>query len=248
MQFSPLEDRVLPLYADVICWRCMHSLRGVPGRFCPQCGAERGDARVRTGPAESQAPPRWAQRYLQTPGAGYYALVSAGCVAALMASAVPGWLAPPAIIAIGLLPLLAVVWGARVASLALVLTAIGWRHAPPAALRRLIIAPMMMVFTIGMVALDVPSRAALRLSRPAMDRWVKRVLDGKRSAMRQQWIGLYPARDISLNEDGVWFRTPGTIPNGGSGFVYSPNGWPEDSHELTFRRRGGGWYEWVHHF
>src|SRR5262245_9340775 len=122
MQFSPLEDRRAAYPTATTCRSCMFELRGLPGRFCPQCGTERCmDATIatrrsadfdglpgRAQPSDTDAqwpkhprapargpkrnPPVWARRFLKLPAAGFHAILLAGCGSAMLASAVPGGL------------------------------------------------------------------------------------------------------------------------------------------------------------
>jgi hypothetical protein len=244
MIFTPLHDRIATDSPERMCWRCNHSLRGLPGRFCPQCGAQRHTNDHETADSKRGCVSLWAQRFLAPPKTGFHASLTASCATALVAAAVPGGLAPAAGIALGSLTLLGLWWSVRAALYLLTLVLIRPRTGPCGAGRRFAIAPIVVVVTMGMIALGLPSRVLFRLSRPAMDRWVERVMCGDRSAAREQWIGVYPAREISFTEDGVWFRVPWTMAKGGSGFLFSPREQPVTTGEMTFRRRGGGWYEW----
>lgn len=247
MFYPPPDDRVVTS-PEPVCWRCMHSLRGLPGRFCPQCGAARDAYTAQIVRSRPDGVPSWARRFLTLPGAVFHAAVQGACLAALVAAALPGGLAPAAGIAIGSLTLLGLVWAVRAAAFLLTLALIRPPSAPRGAGCRFAIAPIVVLATVGMIALQLPARVAFRLSRPQMDRWVERVMCGDRAALREGRIGLYPARDISFTEHGVWFRVPWTMPNGGSGFLFSPSERPLTTGEMTYWRRGGGWYEWAHDF
>ena len=98
-----------------------------------------------------------------------------------------------------------------------------------------------------LVRAGIPTKARFYVSLPAMNRLVEQAKMDPDSILDEEWVGLYPMRDVAIFEGGFRFlvRWAGFLDPGG--FAYSENGYPPGIEECDFYGPiHENWYIWSH--
>jgi hypothetical protein len=137
--------------------------------------------------------------------------------------------------------------GLWVASAAIEIAVVKWIGRPPR--RRetvvLVITPVLLAVTCGLLAFGLPCRLMFLANKPALDRWAQACLATPGTPPEQARIGSYEAYGIEPIPGGVKFFVAGSgFFRSGGGFAYSPKGPPTPDRfaSETFTPIGGAWY------
>ncbi len=82
------------------------------------------------------------------------------------------------------------------------------------------------------------------ISRPAMDRMAKQLIDSRQPYAADQWVGVYKARRIRAVPGGMRFTVEDSDRAYKAGFVYLPNVNPRKNAFRSYYHLGHGWYAW----
>ena len=101
--------------------------------------------------------------------------------------------------------------------------------------------------TFGSVALDLPFKTRLALSRPAMDMVAAEILAG--GTTERSWIGLWPVEHVEVFDGSMSFFIDGSGFMTRVGLAYSPKDAPPDPDGFVeYVDLGGGWWRWTESF
>jgi len=237
---------VLPSDTTARCLGCGYALRGLTETRCPECGRAFDPTNPTTFWHE-RVPGRVGRAWLKAPGWPLNTAAVLAGLAMLASDSVPGgywWLFLLALL--GWLVIGAVWFVGLVVGLLLARYYRRPFREQSARWRRWGLAPAVAAVAAALVALHVPLRTTFWLSRSAMDRLAQQVMNSAPGAPASpdRWVGLYYATRIERWRDGMRFEIPDTgFSDSANGFVYSPNGRPEEyvSRPWPF---DGPWYIW----
>lgn len=228
-----------------LCLDCGYALRGLPTPRCPECGREfdpLDPATMNMGRELSSlakwvlGPIRWEVN-LMSWGALVFAIWSARQPGEELARS-GGWL-----ILVGL----ATLWLAWPLVRVIAARKYGWPHSLLMQGQKLrVTVGLCFVLTAAAVHYSLPLKAAVKFSRPAMDKLAADLIASGQPYADDQWVGVYHARRIKVIPGGVRFTVEEQNRAYKSGFTYLPKvnpktvGW----RNKNYRYLGDGWWAW----
>jgi hypothetical protein len=228
-----------------LCLTCNYSLRGLPTARCPECGREfdpMDPATMNMG-RELSATAKWVLGPVRWPVnlATWAALLFALWFARLPGGQIRS--SPALLILIGL----GLLWLAWPVLRVMAARKYGWPHSllMRGQKQRIAVGAALMLASAAIV-FALPFRAAVAVSRPAMDRMAQQIVASVKPYGEDQWVGLYPARRIKQVPGGMRFTVEERNRAYKSGFTYLPKvdpkrvGWSNKN----YRYLGGGWWSW----
>lgn len=233
-----------------LCAACNYPLRQLSEYRCPECGQAFDPHDITTVNAGKPLTPA-ARNLLRPVGGWFLTWVVILAIATLIFATGPEIYFLPFLICMGCWLLTGLWWGVRFVGCLFS----HWKNHQPLFLHQRkwlqwALAPIVVIGTVGLLELRVPFYVAFLISKPALDRFVTEVTAKPDAEWADQWIGLFPVRDIEESQDGmVRFVVDGTGFLGAGGLEYRP--------ENSFMRSGpfrlrkqilGNWYRYVEEF
>ena len=228
-----------------LCLDCGYALRGLLTPRCPECAREFDplDPATMNMGRELSAVAQWVLGPVHWP----VNLASWGALAfAVWSARLPGEQIATSN-ALIILILLAILWLAWPLVRVIAARRYGWPHSLLMQGQKLRIAVGLCLLLASVaIRLDLPLKATLYLSRPAMDRMASQLIASGQPYADDQWLGLYSAKRIKTVPGGVRFICEQDNRAYRSGFIYLPKvdpnrtGWQNKS----YRYVGGGWWAW----
>jgi hypothetical protein len=230
---------------------------------------EARDQMVRVGPPLDYADGRpaaravWMSRWLASPpGPALHALTGLALLLTFAATYVPGGQFALIMLVIPAWLALLAAWFVRALAAAVLALRHRARDVAPRRLVHWLVLPAVLLLAIVCVHFDLPYRAALRLSRPAMDRWAEQVLAETPPATtmpatpamrmnvvpRRAHAGLFPVGEAERLPTGFRFSIAGAGFIDTEGFAYSTTPLPPRDGSDRYQPIGGNWYRWHWHF
>jgi len=226
-----------------LCLDCNYALHGLPNPRCPECGREFDPADPQT---MNMGRPLTAMKlWILGPIHWHVTLLTWAAMAfALWFARLPGgkvrnspalWI----LIAMGGLwlawPIVRRIVGRRC----------GW---PQSLLlrgqkQRIIVGFVLLLAAVG-VWYRVPLKLAMWISRPAMDRMAKELIDSKQPYGEDRWVGVYKARRVKAVPGGMRFTVEDSDRTYRAGFIYLPDVDPKKSTWRSYYSLGDGWWTW----
>lgn len=227
-----------------LCLDCGYALVGLPTPRCPECGRAfdpLDPATMNMGRELSElakwvlGPVRWPVSY-----ATWGAMLVALWYARLPGGQIAGSASLKILIALGALWL---TWPlVRLAAA----RKYGWPHS-------LVMRGQRLRLTVGVTMMlaalaiwrQLPMRAALKISRPAMDQVVADLKTSGGPYLDDRRVGVYHARRIkTVPGDGVRFTVEESNRAYRSGFIYLPHADPKRATRRSYQYVGDGWWAW----
>jgi hypothetical protein len=232
-----------------LCLTCGYALHGLPTPRCPECGREFDPLDPRTmnmGRELSElakfvlGPVRWPVSFMSW-GAIAMALWYARLPGGQIAQSSSIWI----------LVSLGVLWIAWPIVRIIAAKTYGW---PTSLLMR----GQRLRLTVGLCILaaavaifyQLPMRAALAISRPAMDKMATDLLASGEQYGDDKWCGVYKATRVKViptpgnSRGGVRITVEETNRAYRSGFLYLPNAETKRNYRRSYQYVGGGWWAW----
>ncbi len=110
--------------------------------------------------------------------------------------------------------------------------------------------PFLVVLAITLVGWDVPTRLGFNVSRLALENLARTVLNSPDAKFKQQWAGVYKAKEVGLLPAGfrgvqIKVAPPQDAERIDSGFAYCPAGnLPPRIGKIEFEKLNDQWYAW----
>jgi hypothetical protein len=228
-----------------LCLECGYALRGLPMPRCPECGREFDpmDSATMNMGRELSPLAKWVLGPVHWP---INLLTWGALLFTLWMARLPGDQIGTST-SIVILTLLALLWLAWPIVRIVAARRYGWPHSLLMRGQKLRIA-VGLCLMLGVVAIhfDLPLRAALSISLPAMDRMATRLIESGEPYADDQWVGVYRARRIKMIPGGVRFTCEEQNRAYRSGFTYLPKVDPKRTgwRNKSYRYVGGGWWAW----
>jgi hypothetical protein len=226
------------------CRHCQYPLRGLTEHRCPECG-QAFDPADATTMNVGRPLSKFARRCLNPTGYWFAGLSAANAAFILVATAAPGWYWGLVMLSLLIWLLIGGWWCLRVGLY--ILISIIYRQPLYWHKRqwlKWLVAPLVVVLTIGLVKVGAPWKTAFLLSRPAMEQLAMQARQQPNNPPQPNWVGLFPIDSVRVDAAGtLTFRIRGT------GFLFEehffghqPSGnWPEAG--VNHRRiLGSNWF------
>jgi hypothetical protein len=114
--------------------------------------------------------------------------------------------------------------------------------------RQRILVGLCLLIGAALILKQLPLRAAMAVSQPAMDRMAQDLIASGQPYADDQWVGVYPAKRIKVlpGNTGVRFTVEQDNRAYRSGFVYFPHIDPKKSswRNKDYRHVSGSWWAW----
>jgi hypothetical protein len=245
---SPPAQPAAPAAQPIgLCLTCNYPLFGLPTPRCPECGREfdpMDPATMNMGRELSELA-KWVLGPVRWPVS---VLTWAALAFALWSARLPGGQVR-ASASLLILIALGVVWLAWPIVRVIAARKYGW----PQSLimrgqkQRIAVGLCLMLGSLA-VWFGLPMKAALAVSRPAMDRLAHETLASSKPYLDDRWVGVYKATRVKqIPGGGMRFTVEEQDRAYKAGFTYLPNTKPESMsgrNSRNFRYLGDGWWTW----
>ena len=225
------------------CLDCNYALIGLSENRCPECGRAFDPNDPRTWRASRRFPAH--SRWLIKPtGRLFFLFVFGVCLLMLYADIPPGGYAMFMTGSIIAGFFLALFWLVRL--IVCVAASVYYRPVPSSRrdIFRWLVPPLVAVFTVFLVSLNVPLFIAYRLSRPAMDRFARQILNDEIAVPKSCRVGAYQVIHVEKDADCVHFIVSGTGLLDECGFEYYPQIPPSKRPRPQYPALSDGWFIW----
>jgi hypothetical protein len=214
-----------------------------PDQKCTEISATRLDyAR----PDHVRMPPNLALFFMRPIGWPFHLLLAAVGLMSLYAVSVPGGYFSLEIGSIFAWIAIGAIWFCR--GIIRYILARYYRINENAGWLRWSIAPAVLVLVFTLAVCEIPWRATFFFSRPAMERFARRVLAQPSGATTAQHVGFYQACNAERIPGGMRFRIDRAGFIDRFGFAYCPDAPPRAAGNDGYEHLSGPWYIWRERF